>query len=154
METLIFGFLCGILYLIGLLFGRSYEQISIDICIYACPIICIVCAFLSGFVYKNSWSGRIGKSFNYALGIMYIFTAQFFWEHYNRPFITDGDTHAIFMLCKDDLETIARNVHLTYEQVNLYIYCYLFFGIVLFHLLQVFFVKWHRKRILPNKVNP
>lgn len=78
MVTLIFGILCGILYCIGLLFGRSYEQISIDICIYACPIVCIICAFLAGVVYKNSWAGRIGKSFNYALGVMYIFTAEFF----------------------------------------------------------------------------
>ena len=147
MATLVFGFLCGILYLIGLLFGRSYEQISIDICIYACPVICIVYAFLTGWVYSNSWSGRIGKAFNYSLGLIYILIARFFWNHYSGP------THYVFSLCMNDLKSIAKSLGCSYEQINLYIYCHLFFGIVLFHLLQVFLIKWRRKRIIPNRLN-
>ena len=153
MDTLIFKILCGILYLIGLLFERSYEQISVDICINACPIICIACAFLTGLVYKNSWTGRIGKSFNFALGLYYYFLAQYFWEHYNSPIETGGDTHAIFMLCKQDLEVIAESLNCSYEQINLDIYCHMFFGIVFFHLLQVFFIMWRRKRIQHSSVN-
>lgn len=26
---------------------------------------------------------------------------------------------------------------MTYEEVNIYIYCYLFFGIIIFHLVQI-----------------
>ena len=41
---IVFGILCGILYLIGLFFGLSYKEISIIICIYMCPAACVLCA--------------------------------------------------------------------------------------------------------------
>ena len=131
----IFYFLCGCLYVIGLVFGLSYKEISVYICIYACPIICVLCALAS--VLKGNirtFFGRVRFSVNTALLILYMSLTGTFWSHY-------GEVMDPFQLCVDDITRIANNMHITYEECNIYIYCYLFFSIILFHLLQIFIFK-------------
>lgn len=128
---IIFQFLCGLLYCIGYIFGLSYVDISIIICIYLCPIICIIVAFFAScYTFKQTnICNRILFSINTSLLLLYINISDMFWKHYqvNDP----------FTLCMNDLKTIANHMNITYEEVNLQIYCVLFFGIILFHLVII-----------------
>lgn len=131
----IFYFLCGCLYVIGLVFGLSYKEISVVICIYVCPIICILCALVS--VLKGNirtFSGRVRFSINTTLLILYIFITDIFWRHY-------GESYDPFQVCMDDLTEISKELNITYQECNIYVYCYLFSFIVIFHLLQIFIRK-------------
>lgn len=128
MEKLIFGLLCGCLYAIGLLFDWTYKETSVYICIYACPVICVLCAFAGCFALGIStfWR-RLWTSVNVTCFLLYISTTNMFWKHY-------GAVYDPFELCKQDLIELAAKHSMTYEEVNLYIYCNLFFSIILFHL--------------------
>ncbi len=64
---------------------------------------------------------------NISLLICYIIITRGFWRHY--------DCADPFTKCMRDLEGIADIMDMSYEEVNLYVYCYLFLGIILFHLL-------------------
>lgn len=137
----IFKILCGCLYAIGLIFGRTYNQISVDICIYVCPIICVLCAFIASLAYSSKTiKGRWGKSFNLACFIVYLGLTRMFWLHY------DSDYADPFTLCMNDLIAIGNRIQMSYEELNLVIYCDIFFGIILFHLMQVFIASYLKKR--------
>ncbi len=148
---IIFDILCGCLYLIGKIFGLSYKDISVYICIYGCPIICIFSVGLSlCFGNIRTWLGRILLSANIILLHLYICIANGFWEHFEA--YPDP-----FQQCVDDLMLISRNLNITYAECNIYVYCVLFPLIVLLHLSQVFLFwkksdivmmwRWIRKRI-------
>ena len=51
-----------------------------------------------------------------------------------------------FEYCVDNLTWIAEDLNMTYEEVNIYIYCYLFFGIIIFHLGQIAIGRLIRKK--------
>lgn len=148
----IFYFLCGCLYVIGLVFGLTYKEVSVVVCIYACPIICILCALLS--VLKGNirtFFGRVRFSVNTTLLILYINITSMFWTHYFDYMGPLGDADYLdftgaFQLCVDDLTKISRELNITYEECNIYVYCYLFPSIVLFHLLQVLIFRNKKKR--------
>lgn len=57
-----------------------------------------------------------------------------FWKHY-------GAVYDPFELCKEDLIVLAAKHSMTYEEINLYIYCNIFFTIILFHL-SPFIIKF------------
>lgn len=65
-----------------------------------------------------------------------------FWKHY-------GAVYDPFELCKEDLIVLAAKHSMTYEEINLYIYCNIFFTIILFHLSPyiIKFVLKTRKRL-------
>ena len=139
MVKIVFMCLCGCLYVIGLPFGWDYKETSIYICIYACPIICMLCAFISLFScnIRTFW-GRCRTSLNASLLLLYASATGTFWAHY-------GEVADPFTLCMNDIIEIANKLHISYELCNLYIYCVLFSAIILFHLGQ-FIVFKHRKK--------
>lgn len=135
MINIIFYALCGVLYVIGLIFGWTYKETSIYICIYGCPIICILSALLS-VIYcgiKSLFRTFI-CSINASLLIFYIILTKIFWVH----FLCSQDK---FELCKYDLINIAGKLGITYNECNLYVYCILFPAIVVFHIIQIFIFK-------------
>jgi hypothetical protein len=135
MVKLIFMFLCGCLYLIGLPFDWSYKETSIYLCIYACPIICIICALLSlRHSTIKTFLGRCRISLNISLLIFYIGVTDMFWKHYKEA----GDA---FTCCMNDLIEISHSLHISYEECNLQVYCVLFFSIICFHIIQLFLFK-------------
>lgn len=135
MVKLIFMFLCGCLYLIGLPFDWSYKETSIYLCIYACPIICIICALLSlRHSTIKTFLGRCRISLNISLLIFYIGVTDMFWKHYKEA----EDT---FTCCMNDLIEISHSLHISYEECNLQVYCVLFFSIICFHIIQLFLFK-------------
>lgn len=127
MAALIFKGLCGCLLLIGMCFGWTYQEASVYICIYMCPIICILCSILAiiPFDFRKTLD-RIWMALNLSLFLTYIKFTLGFWKHYD---CTDP-----FTKCMNDLKGLADIMNTSYEEVNLYVYCYLFFGIIFFHL--------------------
>ena len=153
MIHLIFMILCGCLYLVGLPFGWSYQESSVYICIYACPIICILSAVASLiFCDFKTWGGRFRFSVNSTLLITYIMYTQFYWKFFNG--VHDSLSTIIygsdpFEICVRNINYVATHLNISYEECNLRIYCMLFPFIVLFHILQLFIFK--HKCILKNK---
>lgn len=144
MIHLIFMFLCGCLYLLGFPFGWSYQEASVYICIYACPVICILSAIAS---FKYTTFKTLFGRFNLTLLISYILITKSYWDFYNGgadPLYYSG-TNA-FDLCVENINYVASHLNISYEECNLRIYCMLFPFIVFFHILQLFVFK-------PNKIN-
>lgn len=58
-TQLIFGFLCGMLYLVGLMFGFTYEEISVYICIYGWPALCVAMPAVVTLVALYNWVKKL-----------------------------------------------------------------------------------------------
>lgn len=142
---LIFGFLCGILYLVGLIFGYSYEEISVYVCIYGWPALCVAMPTVIALVALYNWIKELSvwNTINLALSsgtaIVFSLYAQLFYQFYNdRPLALEAgnpikldSAHDKFVACVQDLTTMASELNMTYEEVNLWVYCYLFLAIAL-----------------------
>lgn len=131
---IIFKVLCGILYLIGIALGYDYKEISVYICIYGCPIICIISAYIINviLIYKTTYKFNFYKIILWLISCFYIALNFTFFaricEHYNS-----NNLHYIFDQCVSDFQYLANSCNSTYEYCNIVIYVYLFFSIVLFN---------------------
>lgn len=137
-----FGILCGLLYVLGLLLGFNYEEISVYLCIYGCPIICTLSALAlcvanyKRFRRKRSWSSFLLISAALICNVyLYIDVFGAICEWYGS--LDRIDVHREFVQCQNDLMEIAHRNHTTYEYVNLVIYaiafpCVLFFNYILY----------------------
>lgn len=133
-----FGILCGLLYVLGLLLGFNYEEISVYLCIYGCPIICTLSA-LALFVANYKRFKRKGAWLSFLLisavliGYVYLYIDVFaaICDRYGS--LDRIDVHSEFVQCQNDLIEIAQLNHSTYEYVNLVIYAVAFPAIVLFN---------------------
>ena len=143
---IIFKILCGILYCIGLAFVYDYKEISVFICIYGCPIICILTALLINVIITNKLFSKFTaiRVFYFLISYVYLaFNLTFFakiCEHYSNDNI-----HYLFDQCVKDFQYLAASCNSTYEYCNIVIYVYLFFGIVAFNLLIAFLLKKYLK---------
>ena len=152
---------CGVLYLIGLCLGLSYKESSVVICIYLCPALCVTlaaaCTAMS-YNIKKIWN-RISAIINGGLLLTYINLTILFWKHYQEMgFIEDGCGNFMglkygatmeqqFDRCVYDLQDIAHTLGISYEEVNIIVYCVLFTGIVFFHAAQIVFRILRQKRL-------
>ena len=142
----IFGILCGILYVIGLVCGLNYEEISVYICIYLWPLLIILSTFPLIYesikkiiLVKNKLFGSLFLILSSVYSYTYVLIFGSILEHYNIKY----SIHQLFKLCYNDLIEISYNCKMSYEQVNLIIYCELFLTIILinfilYKLLRVF----------------
>lgn len=130
---IVFKILCGILYCIGLLFGCDYKEISVYICIYGCPIICILTTLLINSVISNKLYTNISVSKLFYLVVSYLYTSLYLvffakvCQHYNSNINT---LHTLFDQCVYDFQRIALHCSTTYEHCNIIIYVYLLLAIV------------------------
>lgn len=126
MITLIFKFLAGCLYLIGILFGCSYQTTSIVMCVYLWPILCTLTTFpiLYMSIQKRKWIIAICAIFytSFCIGI-----TAYFINRYNL-----NDPNA-FMNCMIDLDSLAKYMGMSYELLNILIYVVAFILIQLFN---------------------
>ena len=150
---LIFDILCGGLLLIGLAFGLNYEEISVYICIYLWPILCslmvsmVAVAAIYRWILKNSFLNAIVASCStFATYLFYKLSYQFI-EYYELSGDNQNGIHQMFSLCMNDINIIARNIGMSYAEVNLYIYCYLF-GIIMLMTWIGFEIIYPRKWLL------
>lgn len=141
----VFGFLCGMLFLVGWIFGFTYEEISVYVCIYLWPVLCVAMPTIVTMVALYNWVKKLTlwNTINLALSsgtalVMGVYAKLFYNFYSKRPMnIETGspfkmDTiHDKFVACWLDLHQMAGELGMTYEEVNLWIYCYLFMAIAL-----------------------
>jgi hypothetical protein len=157
MEGLIFKFLCGILYVIGLCFGWNYREASVYICIYLWPALCVLSTLpiTVGLIHrivanKSRWLSVFALPFAWFYTTCYITFSVLIYTYY-----TDGIYHNNpFDMCMNDLQQIARERNTTYEHVNIVIYVYLFALIWLVNGILAYIAKPYHKRwnILVEKI--
>ena len=157
MEGLIFKFLCGILYVIGLCFGWNYREASVYICIYLWPALCVLSTLpiTVGLIHrivanKSRWLSVFALPFAWFYTTCYITFSVLIYTYY-----TDGIYHNNpFDMCMNDLQQIAREFNTTYEHVNIVIYVYLFALIWLVNGILAYIAKPYHKRwnILVEKI--
>ena len=135
---LIFKILCGILALIGMCFGLTYQEISVYLCIHGCPIICIITALIIYIIanYKLFCNFTVFRLLIVLVSGVYVVLNLLFYskicEHYCNPNI-----NYLFNQCMQDLQNIAKICNTTYEKANLIIYVGLFFSILGFNGLSI-----------------
>lgn len=139
-TNLVFGLLCGMLHLVGGIFGCTYEEISVYICIYGWPALCVAMPTIISLVALHNWVKKcsLWNTFNFALSacVTYIFSriASLLIGLYTHGYETHAHLETIhdkFAACVEDLMVMAHQLGMTYEEVNLWIYCYLFMAIAL-----------------------
>ena len=150
MEQIIFGGLCGILYVIGLLFGWNYQETSVYICIYLWPILCIVSTIPMMYTVtrnivlnRKRYLNLFLLPFTYAYNAMYLFIFGNVLQHYclvNSP-IGKNTVNIVFKQCYNDLVQIANSCNVSYAEANLHIYVVLFSIIVITNYLVYKLIK-------------
>lgn len=145
----IFAVLCGILYVIGLPFGWSYQETSVYICIYLWPLICVACALFSTI--KAITKKKVGFIVvNGILLVLYSLITFAIFQH----FLALPSIQAQFNDCMWKLYGLSDHTGLSYEAINLLIYVVLFSLIVLFHLIEVLIMDGKikkRKKIITTE---
>jgi len=131
---LIFGFLCGCLYVLGLCLGWDYQEASVYVCLRWWPAICfastlpiIVGLFIRIIRNKRRWLSL------YLLPIVGAYS-MLYWriiQSVNAHYPTTATIASNFNKCLNDLMNIASTCHTTYENVNIIIYIWLFLLIML-----------------------
>lgn len=140
MIQLIFHILCGMLFLVGWLFGFTYEEISVYICIYGWPALCVAMPTTIALVALYNWVKKCTawNTLNLALSasasVAFLKIAQLLIGLYTHGYETHAHLESIhdkFRACRDDLVAMANELGMTYAEVNIWIYCYLFLAIAL-----------------------
>lgn len=126
-----FTFLCGVLYVIGLLFGWDYQETSVYICIYACPLICVFFSLFSTYkAIRRKYNPFIVV--NGGLSVLYIIITWSIFSYYSALSVKDQ-----FNDCMRRLYALSDTIGISYEALNLLIYVVLLSLIVLFHLMEI-----------------
>lgn len=133
-SEIIFDGLCGMLYLTGLVFGLSYEEISVYVCIYLWPALFTAMPAVITLIATYNWCKKLTlwNSINLTASatITYAFwlISREFWGLYTVPSLVHehlSTVHEQFQACVDDLIAIGTRLDMTYIEVNLWIYCVL-----------------------------
>lgn len=146
MET-IFQLLCGCLDSLGGVVGLDYKEVSVYVCIYLWPWLCCLAAAAVNVVMALKYLKGVATlelSFMQTLmtGLSSFVTIEFFKlknlfiGHYeyaysgdvalNEQSGTPNTVYQMFDICQEDLIEMASDLGMTYAEVNIYIYCYLF----------------------------
>lgn len=155
MLKLIFGLLCGVLYLIGLCFGWTYQETSVYVCIYLWPALCTMTTLpiSVGLVHrivinKGRWISLLALPFTWLYTACYITFTILVYTYYNDN-IYSGSMPTIeqqFNMCMNDFQRIASACNTTYEEANIIIYVKLFILIVVVNGILAYITKpYHRK---------
>ena len=131
---IIFGVLCGCLYVLGLCFGWDYQETSVYVCLRWWPAICLISTFpiIIGLIV------RVVKNRKRWLSVFLIPVFVQYSMYYcgmivaiNLHYPTDASIAYNFNKCMTDLQNIAASCGTTYEMVNIIIYVELFLLIML-----------------------
>lgn len=135
----VFAILCGILYVIGLLFGWNYKEVSVYICIYLCPLICVFFALFTTYKAIVKKNKPLFIILNSVLSALYLIITIVIFRHYIGMPIDQQ-----FNDCMTKLMSIAKITGLSYEAVNLLIYVVLLSSIIIFHIAELLFMNKKR----------
>lgn len=129
---LIFQILCGILYVIGLLFGWTYQEVSIEICLKWWPWICffstlpIIIGLIKRIITnKKRWFAVYLLPFAISYSTIYYLVIKLINYRYFKISVDP------FNDCMNDLIHIASKCDMTYAEVNLHIYVTFFLILII-----------------------
>lgn len=155
---IIFGLLCGLLYLIGLCFGWTYQEASVYICIYLWPMLCVLSTLpiTIGLVHrivigKGRWLSVCALPFVWLYTSCYVTFTKLIYGYYNDEFhyVLFGDQPPSvaqhFRMCQNDLQRIADACNITYEEANIVIYVELFILIMVVNGMLAYIAKPYHK---------
>lgn len=150
------------MYVFGLLYGLNYEEASVYVCIYGLPIFFMVMAMVVCLTALYNWVRKMSvwSTLNFMASscvtwcfvligstlINFYEKCNVFHENYN----TGNPIHDKFSACVGDLALIARDMGMTYEEVNMYIYVYL--PVILTMALWLWFEVTYQKRWIINRL--
>lgn len=150
----VFYLLCGLLYLVGIPFGWSYEETSIYVCIYLWPILCCISTvpiFWGSVRILPKIKGFVFTFLSIFYSLIYVdFTIRIIIRYsIKNPYS--------FTNCMIDLKVLAECFGMSYETLNILIYVVLFALIIAFNYGIYKFLNIIRKReenrILQPQIN-
>lgn len=156
---IIFGALCALLYVIGLVLGLDYEEVSVLLCIDVLPWVFVVASSLVTISAFIRWAKRMSviTSVNlivssWVSSLMLLISSMFNDMYYKayQDAVPLSTTHDRFVACQNDLLWIAKQTGMTYQAVNLLIYV-----VIPILLLAVFWVWLElscNRRLLLNRL--
>ena len=146
--TLVFKILCGVLYGIGLMFGLTYQEISVYIC---CHAVCIITVSTSLLVLWEAirrtkygdWK-IVNTTMTLLIGVycFLLLKAAINYISYSPA------TNETFYRVMNNLQVMAHNLSISYEELNILIYVILFPLINILHILIAILIKPSKKKIL------
>ena len=158
MINLIFAFLCGCLYVVGLIFGLDYQQVSVLVCCWLWPIICTVSTIpILYVVVKNFF--RCKMSLTKVFYSVMICVAFYYFMTYCMITSFGFDTYpnmdaATFEKCMTNLQEMANEYEISYEALNLLIYVVLFAAIIAFNIFLCWLLNkraWLEEKLSKSK---
>lgn len=139
---MIFDILCVLLYLIGLPFGWTYQQTSVNICIYLWPALCEISYFAVGLAIIL----RILFGKHRLLALFLLPYYAYIW-YLKYALIIPGihyhyrNATTAFDMCVQDLLQVAAACNTSYAAVNLIVYVLMFVVIVGFNLTVAYLIQ-------------
>ena len=158
-SEFIFYALCGMLYVMGLSFGFSYEEMSVYVCIYLWPALFTAMPAIITLIALYNWCKKltlwncINLSASGTMTIAFWLISKEFWWLYTIPSLVHENlstVHEQFQACVDDLMAIGTQLNMTYIEVNLWIYCVL--SIVIALVMWLWFEVTIPRRWLLNRL--
>ncbi len=136
--NLIFAFLCGCLYVVGLIFGLDYKQVSVLVCCWLWPAICTASVLPLVYVaVRDFFRCKLALTKMLYFVIICIVLA-YFVAYLNFTFeVLDRYPHMndyAFGMCMQDLQLLASYMGISYETLNVLIYVVLFAVILTFNI--------------------
>lgn len=150
--TLVFKILCGVLYGIGLMFGLIYEEISVYIC---CHAVCIITVSTSLLVLWEAirrtkygdWE-IVNATMTLLIGVYCFFLLKAAISYISHSPATIDTFYRVM----GNLQLIAHELSISYEEVNILIYVILFPLVNVLHILMAFLIKPSKKKVLQKKM--
>lgn len=146
-EMIFYAF-CAILYGIGCLFGMTYQESSVYICIYLWPILLgasslpILCNGIRRAIKRRSLISFLHLFLSGAYVSIFGVLCVIMWRHYNQPTIAEQ-----FNKCMDDLIVSAEKFGISYSALNLLFFIVLFAIVVL---MNYGIYRFQNKCIMPR----
>ena len=136
--NLIFAFLCGCLYVVGLIFGLDYKQVSVLVCCWLWPAICTASVLPLLYVaVRDFFRCKLALT-----RILYYVIACIAFAYFYFCFCFTNECldrypemdEVTFNLCMKDLQVLAAHIGISYEALNLLFYVVLFAVILTFNI--------------------
>lgn len=139
--NLIFYFCCGLLQVISYLTGYTYLEVSMVVNIYLQGLMCIIATVPSLFYLKHAVpSQRFVCLGNFVINSMVI--GMVFLRYHNMTLDAAGN------LCISDLNKLADMLEMSYIQVNLLIFIFVFLADLFISRVIFENISNHNKRVM------
>ena len=146
LDECFFGACCGVLYITGIALGFTYKEICVIINIYAQSGICLLSALwvawaaIQRFLSHKTTGNGLLMAAGFVYGSVYIVGFLCLCQHYAMPM------DEAFDLCYHELLQLAKDYHISYNNVNYTIFILLFLVITIGNMVIVKLINGIKKK--------